>query len=294
MMKLTVLAGLMALMTAAGSALAADIPVQTFDKDLAARVPAAVRQSGVLRNVVTGTFAPHTIQKDGKTLEGATADFSKAIGELLGLRIEHNVVQGFSALLLGIRSNRYDISLSPSGDFPDREKQNTFVDYVQEYVVFAVKKGNPHKIGDIADTCGLRVSVMAAGSAERTIKKQSEACVKAGRPPVTVQSYEGQAAPLLAVKSGRADAFFSSQAPLSWFVRQDPEHLEMAAVGHNNGFGDLYQGVILPKDSPLAPVILDAFRILHRNGTYEAIMRKWGLENNYLKEPGINLATARK
>ena len=104
---------------------------------------------------------------------------------------------------------------------------------------------------------------------------------------------QSQAA-LLAVKSGRADAFFSSQAPLSWFVRQDPEHLEKAAVGHNNGFGDLYQGVILPKDSPLAPVILDAFRILHKNGTYEAIMKKWGLKNNFLKEPGINLATARK
>ena len=293
-MKKTALAGFLSLVLAAGSAFAADIPAQAYDEALAARVPAAIRDAGVLRNVVQGTFAPHTIQKEDKSLDGATSDFAKAIGEILGLRVDHYIVNGFSALLLGIRSNRYDISLSPSGDFPDREKQNTFIDYVQEYVVFAVKKGNPHKINDISDTCGLRVSVMAAGSAERTMKKQSEICVKEGKAPVQVQSYEGQAAPLLAVKSGRADAFFSSQAPLSWFVRQDPNNLEMAAVGHNNGFGDLYQGVIVPKDSPLAPVILDAFKKLYANGTYDAIMKKWGLENNILKAPGINLGTAGK
>ncbi len=26
------------------------------------------------------------------------------------------------------------------------------------------------------------------------------------------------------------------------------------------------------------------------NGTYASIMKKWGLENNMIKEPGINLA----
>ncbi len=282
-----------AMMTlAVGSAVAADIPTQTYDAALAARVPAAIRSSGVLRNAVNGTFVPYSITKGNNELDGATADFSKAIGELLGLKVVHTPLQGLSAVLLGIRSNRYDASIAPVGDFPDREQQNDFVDYVQEYVVFAVAKGNPKKVNDIADTCGLRVSVMAAGSAERTIRKQSEACVKAGKKPVNVLSYEGQAAPLLAVRSGRADAFFSSQAPLTYFVNQDKAHLEIAAAGRKNGFGDLYQGAVVAKGSALGPVLLDAFKILQKNGTYEKIMKKWGLDNNILAEAGMNKAGA--
>ena len=46
---------------------------------LAARVPAAIRDAGVLRNVVQGTFAPHTIQKEDKSLDDATSDFAKAV-----------------------------------------------------------------------------------------------------------------------------------------------------------------------------------------------------------------------
>ncbi len=289
---------LLSKLTAAATALAgftsvfaADIPVQAYDAELAQALPAAIREAGVLRNVVTGSFVPYTIANPDNSIEGATADFAKAAGEVLGLKVTHTVAQGFAAMLLGIRAGRFDVSIEPCGDFPDREAQNDFADYVQEYVIFAVAKGNPKKVNDIADTCGLRVSVMSGGSAERTIRRQSEACVKAGRPAVQVMSFEGQAAPLLAVRSGRADAFFSSQAPLSHFVGKDPEHLELAAVGRKNGFADLYQGAVVAKGSALGPVLVKVFEKLHANGTYDQIMEKWGLVNNKLARPGLNIAT---
>ena len=292
MHTLTRLTAAAALALTFGTALAAGIPTQTYDAALAARLPETIRTSGVLRNAVNGTFVPYSITKGNNELDGATADFSKALGEILGVKVVHTPLQGLSAVLLGIRSNRYDASIAPVGDFPDREAQSDFVDYVQEYVVFAVAKGNPKKVNDITDTCGLRVSVMAAGSAERTMKAQSESCVKAGKPAVKLMSFEGQAAPLLAVRSGRADAFFSSQAPLTYFVNQDPAHLEIAAAGHKNGFKDLYQGAVVAKGSALGPVLLDAFKILHKNGTYDLIMDKWGLQNNKLAEPALNKAGA--
>ncbi|WP_303163270.1 transporter substrate-binding domain-containing protein, partial [uncultured Sutterella sp.] len=184
--------------------------------------------------------------------------------------------------------NFFQTLLTDSWEFTD------FVDYVQEFVVFAVKKGNPHNIRSIADTCGLRVSVMAAGSAERVIKKQSEVCVKEGKKPVTVLSFEGQAAPTMALSSGRADAFFSSQAPLTYFVSQSGGKLELAAVGEKNGFSDIFQGAVLPKGSALTPVILEGMKVLFKNGTYQAVLDKWNLTYNKLEAPGINLATQKK
>lgn len=271
------------------SAFAAGIPAQKLDKSLHAKLPASIQKSGVLRDAVNGSFPPYYGVTPDKKIQGALSDFSKALGEILGVRVEHTNIPSLSGTLIGLQSGRYDISIGPIGDFPNREEKNDFVDYVQEYVVFAVKKGNPLKINGLEDTCGRRISVMAGGSAERVIKKQSDTCVKAGKKPVTVLSYDGQTTSALAVRSGRADAFFSSQAPLTYFVSQNKAYLELAAVGKKNGFNDLYQGAVLPKNSPLTPVVLDAFKIMYKNGTYKAIMEKWGLSRNMAAHPGKNM-----
>jgi polar amino acid transport system substrate-binding protein len=83
---------------------------------------------------------------------------------------------------------------------------------------------------------------------------------------------------------------FSSQAPLTYFVQQAKGELELAAIGQPNGFDNLYQGTVVPKDSVLGEIVLAGYRTLFANGTYAAIMKKWGLDNNMLKAPGLNLA----
>jgi len=186
-------------------------------------------------------------------------------------------------------AGRYDLSMGPIGDFPERQEQATFVDWVQEFVVFAVPAGNPEGIEDLATACGTKVAVQAAGSAEQVIKEQSQTCVAEGQPAIDVQSYKDQPSSILAVQSGRADAFFSSQAPLTYFVEQSDGALELTGTGEANGFDDLFQGAVVPKDSPLGDVLLQAFEQLHENGTYDAVMDKWGLEGNKLSDPGLNL-----
>lgn len=257
-------------------------------------LPENIKSSGVLKNGVIGTFSPYTITNADRSITGATMDMLPHLEKILGVKIETKALAGHTATMLALTSGRVDALIEPVGDYPDREKNYDFVDYVKEYVVFLVPKGNPKGIKDIADTCGLRVSVMAAGSAERVIKKQSEVCKAQGKPAVTVLSFEGQAAPTLAVASGRADAFFSSQAPLTYFSKQNDGKFELAAVGRANGFDDIFQGIAVKKGSPLGPALLDAMKVLFENGTYAQIMKKYGLEANMIDAPGINLATSKK
>lgn len=47
---------------------------------------------------------------------------------------------------------------------------------------------------------------------------------------------------------------------------------------------------MVAKGSPLGGIFLESIKTLMDNGTYAAILKKWGLEKNMLKEPGINLA----
>lgn len=126
-------------------------------------------------------------------------------------------------------------------------------------------------------------------SAERVLKAKADSCAAAGK-PTTVQSFPDQNGAILAVRSKRSDGFFSGQAPLTYFVGQSPDTLDLAGANLPNGFGDVYQGAIAPKDSDMSKAVLAAFQELFDNGTYEKIMKKWGIERNMLKKPGINLA----
>ncbi|MEI4472949.1 ABC transporter substrate-binding protein [Frigidibacter sp. MR17.24] len=273
----------------ATGALAQDAaPEIRMDQALHDRLPEAVKTAGKMISVNNGSFPPYEIV-EGDHMTGASADLTDALEKLLGVEIEHETVGGLPALLTGVNSGRYQFAFGPIGDFKSREEANDFVDWVQEYVVFAVKAGNPKGIVSLDTACGTRISVMAGGSAERVINAQSDKCVADGKDAVTVQSYTDQPSSILAVRSNRADAFFSSQAPLTYFVSQANGQLELSGVGEKNGFDSLYQGAVVPKGSDLGPVLLDAIKELQANGTYAAIMKKWGLENNMLAQPGINL-----
>jgi polar amino acid transport system substrate-binding protein len=266
----------------------AAIPKQSVNEQLRARLPEAIRTEGKMISVNNGSFPPYEIVT-GTEMTGASNDLTDAIGQVLGVKIEHATVGGLPALLAGINSGRYQFAFGPIGDFKSREEANDFVDWVQEFVVFAVQKSNPKSITSLDSACGNRIAVMAGGSAERVIQVQADKCKADGKEAITVQSYTDQPSSILAVRSKRADAFFSSQAPLTYFVSQANGQLELTGVGQKNGFEDLYQGAVVPKGSPLGPLLLDTIKHLMSNGTYAAIMKKWNLENNMIKEPGINL-----
>lgn len=288
MLKSLVLAST-ALLAVSGLAQAQESTLPAIEKnqELHDRLPEKFRTAGKMVSVNNGSFPPYEIV-EGQHLTGASADLSEAIGQLLGVKIEHATVGGLPARLTGIDAGRFDFALGPVGDFKSRQEANDFVDWVKEYVVFAVKTGNPAGITSLETACGKRVSVMAGGSAERVITKASEDCVAAGKEKIDVQSYTDQPTSILAVRSNRADAFFSSQAPLTYFVQQSNGELELSGVGQANGFDDLFQGAVVAKGSELGPVLLDAIKLLQESGHYQEIMARWGLENNMLLEPGMN------
>ena len=266
------------------------IAKQSVNEQLRARLPEAIRSAGKMTAVNSGSFPPYEIVQSPTEVTGASADLGDAVGELLGIKIEHATVNGLSSILTGIKAGRYQFAMGPVGDFKSRQEANDFVDWVREYVVFAVQKGNPGGINSLDDACGKRIAVQSAGSAEKVIKAQAEKCAADGKPALTVQSYPDQPTSILAVRSKRADAFFSSQAPLTYFVQQSNGELELAAVGKSNGFSDLFQGAVVPKGTELGGVLKDAIKVLVDNGTYAAVMKKWGLENNKIEAPGINLS----
>jgi len=277
-----------------GTASASDVAAQAKDPALYAELPASVKAAGKLVSVSGGSFPPYEVfGATASAVTGASADMFAAVGQLIGVPVTHVNTAGLPSELAGIKAGRYDFAEGPVGDFTSREGEATFVDWVTEHVVFAVPKGNPKNINSLADVCGLRIAVEAGGSAEAVMRTQSAACVKEGKQAVNIQSYQDQPTAVLSVRSGRADAFFSSEAPLTYFVQQSAGQLQLAGTGSANGFAKLFQGAVVPTKSPLANVLVQAFQKLMANGTYDKIMAKYGLESNELTAPGIDLAAGK-
>ena len=271
---------------------AAVVPEHKQDDQLRALLPQEILDKGSLVAVNSGSFPPYEIIGQDGSHTGASADLMAEVAKLWGIEITSKTVDGLSSILTGMAADRYQMAFGPVGDFKSRQVENDFIDWVQEFVVFAVVQGNPKGINSIEDVCGLRISVQGGGSAEKVVNTQSDKCVAEGKPAVEVQSYKDQPQSILAVQSGRADGFFSSRAPLTYFVEQSNGALELAGTESSNNFDKLYQGALVKKDAQLGVALLATMEQLFEDGTYEAIMTKWGLEANMIDAPGKNLGVS--
>ncbi|AXG76399.1 transporter substrate-binding domain-containing protein [Streptomyces paludis] len=262
----------------------------TADSALHDALPEKVRKAGELVVVIPGTNPPWW-EKSGGTYTGAAADLVNQVGAILGVKVRYVAVPDLAGAFAAVASGRYDAGFNPYGD-TGKSANTDIVDVVQEIVPFLVPKGNPKKIDGLGALCGTSVSALGpagAGSAYAILTEQSAACEKAGDPAVRIVAVKGVPDGILAVKSRRADAFFGSGAALFHYAKTSDGALEVVATEADTGFSNLYQGMIVPKGSPLAEPVLGAFKKIFDSGDYARIMKGAGLEREMLDAPGINL-----
>ena len=112
---------------------------------IAAQVPASVKANGTLTVAADATYAPNEfIGTDGHTVVGLDADLAKALGQVLGLKV--NVINAtFATIIPGLASGKYDLGISSFTDTKEREKTVDFVTYFVAGTSFYVKSdGGPN------------------------------------------------------------------------------------------------------------------------------------------------------
>lgn len=267
------------------------------DKALHDALPASLKSGGTLTVVMPGANPPWWTTSDGSNYTGAAADLSKQAGAILGVKVKFVSTPDISSAIASIASGRYQAGFGPYGDTTgqaDGRKGVEFVDVVREIVPFLVPKGNPKKITKLDGLCGVKVASQVNGKAYELLKAQAKKCQQQGKPALTVVAQTGVPNAVLAVKSGRADAFFNSGAPLFYYAAHSSDALEVVGTGSSNGFPNLYQGFVLPKDSTLSQPLLKAFKKVFASGEYTKVMKKYHLDHEILDQPGIDLDKAKQ
>jgi polar amino acid transport system substrate-binding protein len=259
-------------------------PGSSADASLAALVPAAVKSDGVIKVGMDTTYAPNDFLKgDGKTAQGWDVDLFGAIAAKLGLKAEF-VTAPFPTLLQAVQSGKYEIGVSSFTINPDREKQSLMVSYFNAGTQWATQKGNPSGITP-DNACGKKVAVQQGTVEVDDLTARSKTCTKAGKPGIKIDQYAAQDAATTAVVSRKDDAMLADSPICAYAVSKVGSELEL--------LGDIYDaapyGFVLPKDqTQFAKAIQGATQAVIDDGSYMAVLKKWGVDGGAITTSEIN------
>jgi polar amino acid transport system substrate-binding protein len=252
------------------------------DSAAASLVPASLKNKGTITVAADASYAPNEfIGPDGHTVIGMDADLAKALAAKLGLKA--NVVNiTFDSIIPGLTNGRYDLGASSFTDTKAREKQVNFVTYFSAGTSFFVKASGGPTINSLADLCGHKVAVESGTTQETDAKAQSKKCTSG---KVAVDAYPDQSKANLALANGRDDVSMADSPIAAYQVKQSGGKFKLTG----QTYGTAPYGLAVPKSlGSFDQAILAALKDLMSDGTYTAILKKWGIQSGAITNPVIN------
>ncbi|WP_316526302.1 ABC transporter substrate-binding protein [Kitasatospora brasiliensis] len=252
----------------------------------AALLPEEVRRAGTLKfgaSFGTPPTAFYVDQADKKPA-GIDVDFTDAVAKLLGLTVRREEA-AFETILPALDSGKFDVGTGNFGVTAARLKTIDFVTYIDDGQGFAVKKDNTaiQPVTDLVQLCGLTIGTGAGTTFETTLNNRKNVCADAGKKPYEVRAFSESGALLTSLQQGRVDVEMSTINGLRHQAAQEASGTRFLGEFHR-----LDVGFALKKGSKLAPALQAAVNQLIQDGTYERILRKWGVTESAIKESRIS------
>jgi polar amino acid transport system substrate-binding protein len=222
--------------------------------------------------------------KDPSKYVGFDIDLGEEIGDCLGFKLTYKAVT-FAALLTTLASGQADIVISDIYATEERAKAADFITYSKVFDGVLVAKGNPKKI------TGINISLCGAAAAENTgfvevplVQDMVPKCKAESKPEPTLQLYDNNANCIQAILAGRADTYINDVNTVDNAVKANPDKLEKAiavTIPYSVGIG-------VPKDKPkFREAVMAVMQEIYKSGDQLALLKKWQLDPNNLKEPGL-------
>jgi polar amino acid transport system substrate-binding protein len=250
-----------------------------------ALLPTSVKSAGKLIVGINVPYQPNEYKDSSGKIVGWEVDFLNAVAAKLGLTVSYQEA-GFDNIIPSVKLGKFDLGMSSVTDNKTREQQVDFVNYYSAGFHWASPAG---KTVSPDNACGLKVAVQT-GTTEQTddVPAKSKACTAAGKKAITILKIDNQDAVNESVVLGQADAF-DADSPITQFaVKQSGGKLQLA--------GDIYgaapYGLAVAKNSTLSKALQTAIQSAITDGTYKAVLSKWGVEAGSVTSASINGASS--
>lgn len=254
------------------------------DDALIAMLPAALKDKETLNVGSDTSYEPaEFLAADGQTPIGYDVDLAKAIGAVLGKKVDVQTSE-FSTILPSLGS-KYDLGISSFTINPERSKAVNFVSYFNAGVLWAVQKGNPNNFS-LDDICGKKVGVQTGTIEEDPdVKDRNQKCLDEGKPAIEVISLKNQTDVTTRLVSGSIDAMSADSPIIKNALQKTGDSLET--------LGEVYdaaeQGIAIAKDdTAFAEVIEQVLNKLIEDGTYTQILKDWNNDEGAISKAVLN------
>jgi len=224
------------------------------------------------------TFLSDTTYPPQESIDPAT---QKAVGFDIDVATALAVKMGLSATIVktdspqivgALLAKKGDAVISALPITADLQRQVAFVAYFQAGQSILVRKGNPGAVGGLADLCGKNVAVQVQSPEQHSLDEANGDACKGNH--IVVHVYPTDLQAVLTLKQGHADAALDDSPVAAYFVKQNPDQLELAG----SPFKLNPEGIAVdPKNGDLVRAIQQAMLAIYQDGTYRQILVKWNL-----------------
>jgi polar amino acid transport system substrate-binding protein len=268
----------------------------TSSAPLAGKLPKAIRDAGVIKVGSDIAYAPVEFKdSSGKTV-GIDPDLADAMGKQLGVKFEFQNGT-FDTLITGLRSKRYDIAMSAMTDTKDRQEgidSDTgkkvgegvdFVDYFTAGVSIYTPKGKTQNIKTWADLCGKKIVVQRGTVSEDLAKAESKKCT--GGKKIAIESYDNDQQAQTRLRGGGAEAGSSDFPVAAYAVKTSGGGKDFELVGEQVEAAP-YGIAVAKSNTQLRDALQAALDAVIKNGEYDKVISKWGVEAGAVKTATVN------
>ncbi|WP_216364927.1 transporter substrate-binding domain-containing protein [Paenibacillus sp. BIHB 4019] len=226
-----------------------------------------VKQAGVLKVGLMGTYAPYNFLNENKEMDGFDADIAKEIAKRLGVKAEF-VAQEFSGMIAGLQAKKFDVVISQMTITDERKEQMDFTEpYITNSVKIIVAEKND-TITKLADFKGKNIGVGLGTNDETYLRKT--VLPEVGN--FTIKTYDDVITSLQDLNAGRIDATINNMYALKPIVEKNG--FKIKAVG--DPIKSDNAGIAVRKDNPeFRDALNEALKAMKADGTYKTIFVKW-------------------
>lgn len=233
------------------------------------------------------SYAPLEFYGSAKQMRGFDIDLAHAIARKLGAPAtisNHN----FGDLIPSVQKGSFDVAMSAISDTRARESKVDFVDYLLAGSGMLVPAGNPKHVFNLGALCGLKVDVQKGTSQETALQDQSKRCTQVHLAAIDILSFPTDDAAFANFAAGKSDVHVTDFPVIAYLAKTNDHKYEVAG----RQFDLVPYGIAVAKsNAALRARVVSALHGVINDGTYDRLLKKWGLEQGALRSVPVNAGT---
>ncbi len=258
----------------------------TFLPEIAALVPASIKDDGILDAVTDPNYAPMEFtDEDGVTVVGVDIDLTKGVAEVLGLTPRFKT-EAYTAIPAGVRTGQFELGIASFTIRPEDQLRTNAVLYFESGTQLVRSTQVPALTR--TSMCGHTIASLEGSVQVETLTQESKDCRRRGYSDIEIVAASTQESVTRAVIGGRADGMLADIPVANLEVEENRATIELAGDPYNKApLGMLTKAEL----RGFAKAVRRAVQSLIDSGYYAQVLRTWGVSEGAVGNASIRWST---